>query len=88
MVDLQNEFHASGVLAAVCGADVYKEHARAAVLSSIRDNLERDVDEEERARLKARLGAGDSAEDTDIFHESAGWKTLETGCKCVVPRPP
>lgn len=72
-----------GVLASVCGADVYKAHARDAVLSSIRDNLERDVDVAERDRLKARLGVDAGAEDKDIFHESAGWKTLETGCKCV-----
>lgn len=72
-----------GVLASVCGAAVYEKHARAAVLTSIRDNLERDVDKDERALLKVRLGAGEGAEDTDIFHESAGWKTLETGCKYV-----
>lgn len=72
---------ALGALVATFGPDLYTSQAQAAVLSSIRDNLERDVDPEERERLRSRLGVDVSAQDHDIFHESAGWKNLESGCK-------
>lgn len=72
---------ALGALAATFGVDIYVQCAQTAVLASIRDNLERAVDEEERERLRSKLGVDVNAKDYDIFHESAGWKSLETGCK-------
>ena len=71
---------ALGEFCALHGVRVYVENAQESILSSIRNNLERDVTPEQLAELKAKLGVhSDKAE--DVFHESAGWKTLETGCK-------
>eukprot|EP00730_Choanoeca_flexa_P013976 TRINITY_DN5932_c0_g1_i1.p1 TRINITY_DN5932_c0_g1~~TRINITY_DN5932_c0_g1_i1.p1 ORF type:complete len:673 (+),score=171.76 TRINITY_DN5932_c0_g1_i1:2-2020(+) len=73
---------ALGSLCKVAGVDVYTKYAKDTILSSIRDNLERDVEPEAIKAMQDKLGI-ESSSVNDIFHESAGWKTLETGCKAL-----
>ncbi|EDQ91390.1 uncharacterized protein MONBRDRAFT_23736 [Monosiga brevicollis MX1] len=64
------------------GVFIYENHARDVVMNSIKDNLERHVTAEELALKRERLGISES-DSNDVFHESEGWKTLETGCKAL-----
>ena len=74
---------AGQLLGAMCGrlgTAVYEE-VRAPVLELIRSNLERS---EEVSMTDDGGGGGRTAE--GIFHDTAGWRNLETSIKCLQGR--
>ncbi|XP_061173141.1 uncharacterized protein LOC133182346 [Saccostrea echinata] len=87
---------AGEVLGALCkkvGPAVY-ENSRSAILEGIRSNLEREKlsessqqEQEETERLMEKLSSSparkSSVDAEQIFHDTAGWKSLETWMKCL-----
>jgi len=73
------------------GVNIYRNNCDK-VISLIRDNLERKMDSEnegtvqesvEVGRLMEKLAANNTADSAQIFHDTAGWKNLETSMKCL-----
>lgn len=71
------------------GVTIYRGNS-AKVISLIRNNLERKLDEgnegavieeEEVGKLMAKLA--NSSDSSQVFHDTAGWKNLETSMKCL-----
>ncbi|XP_041353501.1 uncharacterized protein LOC121371570 [Gigantopelta aegis] len=81
-----------GALCKLVGSDVYSE-SKLVILEGIRSNLERQPGHEEAEKLVEKLGQSTSPiepgarrgslEATEIFHDTAGWKSLETWMKCL-----
>ncbi|XP_068210771.1 uncharacterized protein [Palaemon carinicauda] len=89
---------AGEVLGALCQQDggVTYASCRSEVLELVRSNLERQVTDDEASRsehestrhLMEKLSAGsrerrDSGDAAQIFHDTAGWRNLETNMKCL-----
>ncbi|XP_067011656.1 uncharacterized protein [Anabrus simplex] len=83
-----------GALCEKCGPEVYQE-TKDYVLHLVRSNLERQMTEDdsskqeqmETEKLMEKLAGPsqrrNSAEAAQIFHDTAGWKNLETSLKCL-----
>lgn len=95
--EVRVRLEAGEVLGALCGKmgiDVYKEE-KDYILSLIKTNLERQPSNDESSRqeqiereklvekLAGSSGRRDSADAAQIFHDTAGWKNLETSLKCL-----
>ena len=77
---------AGQLLGAMCGrlgTAVYEE-VRAPVLELIRSNLERS----EEVSMTDDGGGGGGRTAEGIFHDTAGWRNLETSIKCLQGRKP
>lgn len=89
---------AGEVLGALCHQDggVTYVSCRSQVLELIRNNIERQVTDDEASRsehestrqLMEKLSAGsrerrNSGDASQIFHDTAGWRNLETNMKCL-----
>lgn len=73
-----------GALCARFGpATIYEGHVASVINTCIAENLERQIDPGELKELRAKLGMSKESPPDAVFYESAGWKTLETGFKCV-----
>ncbi|GAB1608917.1 uncharacterized protein LOC115226077, partial [Argonauta hians] len=89
---------AMGALCEAAGVDIYIE-AKQRILKGIADNLEREpsaADQEDNARYEdinistpaaasaaAAVAPGPCNSSEKIFHDTAGWKSLETWMKCL-----
>lgn len=81
-----------GALCKAKGAFVFTEFAMETLIAGIRDNMERDTTEalpktlaEQMEKKKSKFDkvkVGKTA--AEIFHESAGWKSLETSSKALL----
>eukprot|EP00050_Salpingoeca_kvevrii_P013114 m.26834 g.26834 ORF g.26834 m.26834 type:complete len:692 (-) comp4672_c0_seq1:180-2255(-) len=70
-------------LAAMCaakGIQIYERFAQQTILSCIEDNLERKIDE----NTPTQMQVDEDGKQSPLLHESAGWKTLESGCKALL----
>ncbi|XP_048737561.2 uncharacterized protein LOC125652410 [Ostrea edulis] len=82
-----------GALCKIVGPAVY-ENSKSAILEGIRSNLERErlsvssqQEQEETEKLMEKLSSSparkSSVDAEQIFHDTAGWKSLETWMKCL-----
>ncbi|KAK7788464.1 hypothetical protein R5R35_012208 [Gryllus longicercus] len=83
-----------GALCAKCGTVIYQE-TKDYVLNLVRNNLDRQIGEDDASRqekletekLMEKLAGSaqrrNSAEAAQVFHDTAGWKNLETSLKCL-----
>lgn len=83
-----------GALCAKCGTIIYQE-TKDYVLNLVRNNLERQIAADDGSRqekietekLMEKLAGSskrrNSAEAAQIFHDTAGWKNLESSLKCL-----
>ena len=60
--------------------DVYEEY-RDVVIALIRENIERAFEKQHESNFGTESGRMSPQE--QIFHESAGWRNLETSVKCI-----
>ena len=65
-----------GTLCKHFGTAVY-EASQDTVLGLVRDNLERAMD------VDSSGGGGGGGEKSQVFHDTAGWRNLETSIKCL-----
>jgi hypothetical protein len=81
-----------GAMCAARGAAIFTEFAQSVIMTGIKDNLERDTTEALPTKLSEKLNKPKSKFDKvaigktaeEIFHESAGWKSLETSSKALL----